>query len=44
MQSYDETYQVRQVLSAGHFAELGHGVKGNAEPSHQPAALCREQK
>lgn len=42
MQSYQETYQVRQVLSASHFVELLHGVKGNTVPRHQPASLCKE--
>lgn len=43
VQFYQETYQVRQVLSASHFTELFHGVKGNTVPRHQPASLCEEQ-
>lgn len=42
MQSYQGTYQVRQVLSASHFVELLHGVKGDTVPRHQPASLCKE--
>ena len=43
LSAYLETYQVRQVLGASHFAELRHGVESNTVPRHQPAGLCEEQ-
>lgn len=44
VQSYQQTYQVGQVLSASHFTELFHCVKGNTVPRHQPASLCKDQE